>query len=611
MGRLLWQQMMRNHVSFLKDLEQWLPNLLEEGKIPDRSVTSGLADRDNYKGGSLAFTTGRLLAEDDQDLRLRRECPRPVQIIVLLRPTDPQECHQNWYKLKWQDSWKQLWEKCRRQLDVHEMRAVLAPRPPETSGALLSPPGLADVVAILERKLPYVQKMVMLKIGVVKGELGSYRESPSFWSFSVVTFAEDAYQVTISRLVKLQLQALLQQQQQQGPRADRPETVKPGITDLPRLPEYQPTTGSIDLLNWLTHIQPIMQDLSDTSYAWWEGTLQDALSWYTKYSAASPLERLQLKPSSSQELHRPEWARGERRATAMMLSAVPQAVREEVIAMGSVTSLALLCKLYAVYQPGNLQERALVLQRLERPEECDTALQAVEALRKWTLWRRRASSIGIAEPDASVLVQGLDRITTKVVKANSELSFRVSLIRSTLQVDVCPSSQSVTTFLQHLQAEMEQQARLSVTKAPAPVSPGMRAVTPVDGHRPPRREVPMGFAASSRERRDAGGETHVSFLTPGVCWKKGPDQRSVWHAELRATRSRSVGPQEEERRDHRGQQCLEWAKQALRPLQHPHRRRSGVEALDLQGHRVSEDYMPWRQSELKERSFLSKRTCDE
>ncbi|CAE7794535.1 GIP, partial [Symbiodinium necroappetens] len=148
----------------------------------------------------------------------------------------------------------------------------------------------------------------------------------------------------------------LLQQQQQGGKSDRPETVKPGITDLPSLPEYQPTTGSIDLLNWLTHIQPIMQDLSDTSYAWWEATLQ---------------------------------------------------------------------------------EKALVLQKLERPDTCETALQAVEALRKWSLWRRRAASIGIAEPDASVLIQGLDRITTKV--------------------DVCPSSQSVTTFLQHLQAEMEQQ----------------------------------------------------------------------------------------------------------------------------------------------------------
>ena len=290
------------------------------------------------------------------------------------------------------------------------------------------------------------------------------------------------------------IEALLRQQEQMGPRADRPETVKPGITDLPRLPEYQPMTGSIDLLNWLTHIQPIMEDLSDTSAAWWEGTLQDASRWYASYSAASPLERLRLTPLSTPSLHRPEWARVERRATAMMLSAVPAQVREEAIAMGNVGSLTLLCKLYAVYQPGNLQEKALVLQKLERPDECDTALQAVESLRKWTLWRRRASSIGIAEPDASVLIQGLDRITTKVVKANSELSFRVSLIRSTLQVDVCPSLQSVTSFHQHLQAEMEQQARLNVTQGPGSGTPGLRAVTPAitsgDAAAPPSSTTP-------------------------------------------------------------------------------------------------------------------------
>ena len=175
------------------------------------------------------------------------------------------------------------------------------------------------------------------------------------------------------------IEALLRQQEQMGPRADRPETVKPGITDLPRLPEYQPMTGSIDLLNWLTHIQPIMEDLSDTSAAWWEGTLQDASRWYSSYSAASPLERLRLTPLSTPSIHRPEWARVERRATAMMLSAVPAQVREEAIAMGNVGSLTLLCKLYAVYQPGNLQEKALVLQKLERPDEC-----VIQPCRRWS-----------------------------------------------------------------------------------------------------------------------------------------------------------------------------------------------------------------------------------
>ena len=100
---------------------------------------------------------------------------------------------------------------------------------------------------------------------------------------------------------------------------------------------------------------------------------------------------------------------------------------------------------------GNLQEKSLVLKMLEQPEECQTALAAVEALRKWTLWRRRAVSVGITEPDPSILLRGLDRITGAVARGSGELAFRVSLIRSTLQVEVCPSSQSIASFSQHLQ----------------------------------------------------------------------------------------------------------------------------------------------------------------
>ena len=135
-----------------------------------------------------------------------------------------------------------------------------------------------------------------------------------------------------------------------------------------------------------------------------------------------------------------------------------------------------MCKLYAVYQPGNLQEKSLILKMLEQPEECQTALAAVEALRKWNLWRRRAASVGIAEPDASILLRGLDRITGAVVRGSGELSFRVSLIRSTLQIDVCPSASTITSFVQHLQAEMEQQARLSSAKPMTDESSALRAM---------------------------------------------------------------------------------------------------------------------------------------
>ena len=117
------------------------------------------------------------------------------------------------------------------------------------------------------------------------------------------------------------IEALLNQQQ--AAKGDRPETVKPGISELPALPEYEPATGSIDLLHWITHIGPIMEDLSDTSYAWWQATMKAALNWYARYSTAPPLERLQLRPQPSMELSKPEWGRVERRATAMLLTAVP------------------------------------------------------------------------------------------------------------------------------------------------------------------------------------------------------------------------------------------------------------------------------------------------
>ncbi|CAE7938651.1 unnamed protein product, partial [Symbiodinium sp. KB8] len=260
----------------------------------------------------------------------------------------------------------------------------------------------------------------------------------------------------------------------QGNRNDRPETVKPGITELPPLPLYTPETGSIDLINWVTHITPIMEDLSDSSSVWWTETLQDVMSWYARYSVATPLERVQLLPIRA-TISKPEWARVERRATAMMLTAIPQSIKEEVIAVGGVTTVNLMAKLFSTYQPGNRQEKALVLANLEKPGETSDAKGAVEALRKWALWRRRAMAIGITEPDASVLLQGLDRICGSVVKADSELAFRVSLIRSTLQVDTCPTSDSVTRFFQHLQAELEQQARLGAVRG-TELNPRLKAL---------------------------------------------------------------------------------------------------------------------------------------
>ena len=284
----------------------------------------------------------------------------------------------------------------------------------------------------------------------------------------------------------------------QNSRGEKPETVKPGITELPVLPIYTPETGSIDLINWVTHITPIMEDLSDSSSMWWSSVLKEVMEWYSRYSVAAPLERVQMLPVVSMAANKPEWTRVERRATAMLLSAIPASLKEEVIAVGGVNTLNLLAKLFSTYQPGNRQEKALVLTNLEKPTECQDAASAVEALRKWALWRRRATAIGITEPDASVLLQGLDRICQGVVRSDSELAFRVSLIRSTLQVDVCPTATGVTKFFQHLQAELEQQARLATVKQSTPTpklkvlgaagDPSSTSTTPAPPPPPPKNQ---------------------------------------------------------------------------------------------------------------------------
>ncbi len=63
--------------------------------------------------------------------------------------------------------------------------------------------------------------------------------------------------------------------------------------------------------------------------------------------------------------------------------------------------------------------------------------------------------LGVSEPDASILLRGLGKIIKRPLEANRELSFRVNLTRSMLQVDSTPNSTNVHQFATHVLAEME------------------------------------------------------------------------------------------------------------------------------------------------------------
>ena len=235
------------------------------------------------------------------------------------------------------------------------------------------------------------------------------------------------------------------------------ETVR-GQQELPALPEWTASSGPVDLSDWLVMIEPLLADMSSSSARWWKILTKEAGEWYCEHLKLPPIDRVSHDASPSEELNQAKWARLERRVSSMLLMAVPQTVREELVASKRMTALKILCQLMVQYQPGGLAEKELILRQLESPMECATIPEALQGLRKWFRWRHRATDLSVQEPDPFLLLKGLNRITKKVLETHKDLSFRVSLARSTLQVDSTPTSRSISMFGRHLIAEFEQVA---------------------------------------------------------------------------------------------------------------------------------------------------------
>lgn len=208
-----------------------------------------------------------------------------------------------------------------------------------------------------------------------------------------------------------------------------------GQHELPRLAEWSAGTAPIDLNDWLVLIEPIMADLTPTSQEWWEVLLGEARAWYDSHVKKSPVERLTHEPEPSPSLAQKKWGRLEKRASTMLLMGIPETQREEMVATKQTSAMKIVCRLLTVYQPGGLAEKEVILRSLESPLETSNLPEAVGALRKWMRWRNRAKELGVSEPDASILLRGLGKIIKKPLEVHRDLSFRISLTRSVLQVD--------------------------------------------------------------------------------------------------------------------------------------------------------------------------------
>eukprot|EP00439_Symbiodinium_sp_Y106_P015157 s5414_g2.t1 len=253
-----------------------------------------------------------------------------------------------------------------------------------------------------------------------------------------------------------------------------PETVKPGTTTLPQLPAMKVESASVDIMDWLEMLGAPMSDLSDGSGQWWERVKGTATRSYVEWAKASPLERLKIAPPREEELESGKWSRVNSRAASMLMLALAEGVRNEMVARrltGSASSI--LFRLMTLYQPGGEEEKVRILRNLQEPPQEGEPQKVLEALRSWERWLRRCRELGVTTPDPAFLARGLNAMVKKMMDKFPDASFRTSLVKSTLMVDTRPTAESVDSYYRHLLAESETLAVATTsTSSPTTSTPG-------------------------------------------------------------------------------------------------------------------------------------------
>ena len=221
------------------------------------------------------------------------------------------------------------------------------------------------------------------------------------------------------------------------------EVVRSGVIDLPKLAEWDSQEGPLKMGDWMALLEPAISDLSTSSELWWSEMIREVQHWYQQHLQMAPLDRAAHDMSAPQTLQLRQWQRLERRVASMLLAAVPEQQREELVASKRLTVFSIMCHLQLTYQPGGLGEKQTLLHNIESPPESTSLGDAVLGLRRWMRWRQRAEELKATEPDPSVLVRAITKMTAKVLESHRELSFRIALARSTLMVDTRPTKEVV------------------------------------------------------------------------------------------------------------------------------------------------------------------------
>ena len=145
------------------------------------------------------------------------------------------------------------------------------------------------------------------------------------------------------------------------------------------------------------------------------------------------IERAAIRATPSPELgNSDKYSRLESRAFSMIHASLPRSIAEELLAERTLDCLSTLFLIMKTFQPGGLQERSRLIEALCSPGVGVSPKDIVDRLRSWTRHYTRAASMGVSIPDASVLMKGIDALSSPQLSKHQQVSFRMSVVRTRL-----------------------------------------------------------------------------------------------------------------------------------------------------------------------------------
>ena len=232
--------------------------------------------------------------------------------------------------------------------------------------------------------------------------------------------------------------------------------------------------------DWVHLLEPIMADLAPWSSLWWKRVLYEARSWYQRWCEAPASEKALIQPNVSRTLGDLKFRRLESRAFAMLQGAVPETVKQALVASRCSHCVGVLYHVYRLFQPGGLQERVRLLETLTNPGPSIAASEACSRLRAWHRALARAATMQVAIPDCSILLKGLDGVVSGILKRHPHVSFRCSSARHTLQLDHQPTLEKVKDYSKILLSECDMLAVSGEDTTPKGPKPPKVAKAEVD-----------------------------------------------------------------------------------------------------------------------------------